>query len=59
MWVILVCLAIPVVLMAVLLIVRSQFGDQVFGIGKFELNREDDYRLIKLRLNSRRPQDKR
>jgi hypothetical protein len=51
---VLICIAVPVAVLALFGFVRSQYGDEVLGLGwpPHELNRDDDYRLIKMRLES-------
>lgn len=57
MWPILLCIAIPLFVLGLFAFLRSQYGDEIFllewpGHG---LNRDDDHRLIKLRLNAPDP----
>lgn len=50
---ILLCVAIPVGVVLVVSYIRSQYGDEVFNLGEppHDLNRDDDYRIIKTRLD--------
>jgi hypothetical protein len=51
---VLICVAIPITLLGIVTFVRSQYGDEIFGLDwpPHELNGSDDYRLIKLHINS-------
>ena len=51
---VLICIAIPLLVVGLIVFVRSLYGDEIFGLGwpPHELNRDDDYRLIKMRLNA-------
>lgn len=46
------CAAIPVVVFGLFLLVRAQYGTELFGLNwpAHELNRKDDHRLIKIDL---------
>lgn len=48
------CAAIPILLVALFLLVRAQYGSELFGLNwpPHELNRKDDHRLIKIDLDS-------
>lgn len=47
-----VCVAAPILAIGMLFFVRSQYGDEVFELDlpPQDLNRADDYRLIKMPL---------
>jgi hypothetical protein len=49
---VLVCVVTPFAMVGLSLFLASQYGDELFGLDwpAHELNRDDDYRLIKLRL---------
>jgi hypothetical protein len=49
-----ICIVIPVLVLAIIAFMRSHYGDELFGLDwpAHELNRDDDYRLIKIRLES-------
>ena len=48
------CVAAPILALGVLVFLRSQYGDELFGLDgpPPDLNRADDYRLIKMPLQS-------
>ena len=56
---IVICIAVPVTVVGLIEFMRSQNGDEIFASDwpSQELNREDDYRLIKLQLNSGKQSD--
>ena len=55
----LICVAVPFLILGIALFVRWQYGDEIFGLNwpPHELDRDDDYRLVKLRLRSKAPPD--
>lgn len=49
-----ICIGIPGLLLGLIAFMRCRYGDEVFSLGwpTHELNRTEDYRLIKMRLES-------
>lgn len=46
------CVGVPLFVLGLAVYLRSQYGNELFGLSwpGHDLNRPDDYRLIKLRL---------
>ena len=55
MWVVALCIAIPVLVVALFAVLRYWYGDEMFLLDTppHELNNERDYRIVKLRLEDR------